>query len=290
MEPSSHARHRSAGGDRLVPPEPRAIARDLRSHRSVRLLLAADRAPQPDRLLRRASAGLQHHRVDQARARTAAGRSAAREAVRARHRSRQRGRRRAAQRRADAVAVARRSARVRRSRRRGHRRRARRRRRFGRRGPSRHAPGRGALHGARARSDAPGDAALHVAPAAVRPEAEACGRAVRDSRDRRSRACGVRRQPDEPARPCASRPASATLGADRDRVTFGWDNEFDAHRVDVAGVRHRRAQRHQRGLPRVRRGRRLPRQRAVVSRGLGVGAAGEAGAPGVLDPFDSRCQ
>jgi iron(II)-dependent oxidoreductase len=26
----------------------------------------------------------------------------------------------------------------------------------------------------------------------------------------------------------------ATLGADRNRVTFGWDNEFDAHRVDVA--------------------------------------------------------
>ncbi len=25
----------------------------------------------------------------------------------------------------------------------------------------------------------------------------------------------------------------ATLGADRDRITFGWDNEFDAHRVDV---------------------------------------------------------
>jgi len=30
-------------------------------------------------------------------------------------------------------------------------------------------------------------------------------------------------------------PAGATtLGADRDRVTFGWDNEFEAHRVDVA--------------------------------------------------------
>jgi iron(II)-dependent oxidoreductase len=27
---------------------------------------------------------------------------------------------------------------------------------------------------------------------------------------------------------------AATLGADRDRVTFGWDNEFEAHRVDVA--------------------------------------------------------
>lgn len=26
---------------------------------------------------------------------------------------------------------------------------------------------------------------------------------------------------------------AATLGADRDRVTFGWDNEFDEHRVDV---------------------------------------------------------
>ena len=42
----------------------------------------------------------------------------------------------------------------------------------------------------------------------------------------------------------SSRPASAgrtvripagvaILGADRDRITFGWDNEFDAHRVDV---------------------------------------------------------
>jgi iron(II)-dependent oxidoreductase len=27
---------------------------------------------------------------------------------------------------------------------------------------------------------------------------------------------------------------AATLGADRERVTFGWDNEFEAHRVDVA--------------------------------------------------------
>jgi ergothioneine biosynthesis protein EgtB len=27
---------------------------------------------------------------------------------------------------------------------------------------------------------------------------------------------------------------TATLGADRDAITFGWDNEFDEHRVDVA--------------------------------------------------------
>ena len=83
----------------------------------------------------------------------------------------------------------------------------------------------------------------------------------------------------------------ATLGADRDR-----DHVRVGQRVRRAsrgrrGVRHRRAQGHQRGLPRVRRGRRLSRQLAVVARELGVGAAGEAGAPDVLDPrVDSRCQ
>ena len=75
MEPELPARHRSVVGDRLVSPEPRAIARDLRSHRSVRLLHAADCAPEPHRLLRGASAGLQHHLVDQAGARRAIGRS-----------------------------------------------------------------------------------------------------------------------------------------------------------------------------------------------------------------------
>ena len=39
---------------------------------------------------------------------------------------------------------------------------------------------------------------------------------------------------------------TATLGADRAAMPFGWDNEFDAARVDVPRVRDRRPQRHQR--------------------------------------------
>ena len=72
--------------------ESRTVARDLRPHRSGRLLFAADRAAQSDRLLRGAPSGVQRHRVPQARTRPAGGRCPARGAVRARHRSRQRRR------------------------------------------------------------------------------------------------------------------------------------------------------------------------------------------------------
>ena len=75
----------------------------------------------------------------------------------------------------------------------------------------------------------------------------------------------------------ASRPGTATLGADRERP-FGWDNEFARHasctcprsrstRHDVTNAR----------LPGVRRGRRLPRRGAAGRRdGLGSGCSARA--------------
>ena len=61
---------------------------------------------------------------------------------------------------------------------------------------------------------------------------------------------------------------AATLGADRDEIPFGWDNEFDAHTcrvpafdIDVHSVTNAR-------LPRVRRGRRhADRRRSGVDEG-----------------------
>ena len=53
---------------------------------------------------------------------------------------------------------------------------------------------------------------------------------------------------------------TVTLGADRARLPFGWDNEFDEQRVDVPRLRHRRLQRDERGVPRVRRGGRVSRR------------------------------
>jgi gamma-glutamyl hercynylcysteine S-oxide synthase len=73
---------------------------------------------------------------------------------------------------------------------------------------------------ARARGDAPGDAALHVAPPAVRQKRRPAGYAPR----------GEGRRP----RPRSRIPeGAATLGARRDEVPFGWDNEFEAHEVAV---------------------------------------------------------
>ena len=186
----------------------------FRSHRSGRLLLAADRAAQSDRVLRRASAGLQRDRVPAPRARR--GRRSTQRLEKLFERgidpdSERRGR--AAQRRDDGVAVARRGARLRA------------------RAPTtaivdaldaadvrrrtvpRCSRAEGALHRARARSDAPGDAALHVASAAVRAEAQA------------RRASAVRGRRATRRRPRVSRSASripagvATLGA-RSRARF----------------------------------------------------------------------
>ena len=165
---------------RLVSAQPRAVRGDLRSDRSGGLLQPADRAAQPDRVLRGAPAGVQRDRVPAPRARAPAGRRAARAAVRARHRSGHRSVGRPAQRR-----VHRRGRRATRS------------------APSRRAcdeavlardgalptgPGaaRRALHRARARGDAPGDAALHVASAAVRAEARRLGPRFSTTERRRS--------------------------------------------------------------------------------------------------------
>ena len=65
-----HSSHSTGRRDRLVPAQPRAIARDLRPDRSGRVLLAADRAAQSDRVLRRTPAGVQRHLVAEARARS----------------------------------------------------------------------------------------------------------------------------------------------------------------------------------------------------------------------------
>ena len=71
------------------------------------------------------------------------------------------------------------------------------------------------------------------------------------------RICATKRRGDaSAAREAVTVPAgTATLGAARGEIPFGWDNEFDAHSIDVTGVRRRRAQRDQRRLSAVRRGR-----------------------------------
>ena len=65
----------------------------------------------------------------------------------------------------------------------------------------------------------------------------------------------------------------ATLGADRERIPFGWDNEFAEHRVDVPAFDIDALQRDQRRIPRVRRGRRLPATGAVDAGGVANGSS-----------------
>ena len=101
--------------------------------------------------------------------------------------------------------------------------------------------GEASVHRARARGDASGNAPLHVAPPAAHAEAEACDRAstrpaVLAPRDARgdSRRCGDARR--------RSRSHPVRLGQRVRRATGR-----------RSGVRDRRAQRDERGLPRVRR-------------------------------------
>ena len=91
-----------------------------------------------------------------------------------------------------------------------------------RRGSAGDAARRSHLHRARARGDAPGDAALHVAPAAARAQAEA-------DRPRPTRSVAHPSRRDVVRIPAGR----ATLGAERSRGRFGWDNEFGGMHVDV---------------------------------------------------------
>ena len=114
----------------------------------------------------------------------------------------------------------------------------------------------------RARGDASGDAALHVAPAAV--STRSAGRPA-TSRGRRGRA-GATNGSTCPA-------GSATLGVDRGAIPFGWDNEHPARRERVPAFRDRCAttSRTREFLEFVEAG--GYRDGAVVApRGLGVGA------------------
>ena len=234
----------------------------LRSDRAVGLLFAAHRAAQPHRVLRRPPAGLQRDRVSASRARPAAAstrassscsraasipkpsrppsRAAARRPCgrRATKCARLRGRA------DDAVVAASR---------------------WSQRRPAMRAAG--ALHRARARGDASGDAALHVASPAVRRRSGVADRtAVRDygawrGRDRRPRSATASR-----CRRAWRRSARDAAGY---RLRLG-QRVRRASAWTVPRFRHRRPQRHQRRLPGVRRGRRLPHRVAVVRRRLGL--------------------
>ena len=268
--------HRSVRRHRLVPAQPCAFARDLRSHRSCGVLLAADRAPQSDRVLRRAPAGLQHHLADAARPRRAARRSAAGEVVRARHRSRQRRARRAAQRRGHDVAVARRGARLRAPRRRGHR--------------STRSSGAVRLRGpsghARAKRSTPRSSTRRC----TRRRCSTCGIACRTTRSgsRRVSATNCGLPPAAKRRAVADRSRSRAGARDARRRSRSPPVRMGQRVRRASGrgarVRHRRAQRDQRGVPGVRRGRRLPRPRrcGLPRTGSGCSRTGVEH-PGVLD-------
>ena len=123
----------------------------------------------------------------------------------------------------------------------------------------------------RARGDAPGDAALHVASAAVRSEAAAGRLSCRASTDRAAGGTS-----GSTCRPDARRSASIA-----EAVPFGWDNECPSFVADVPRVRDRAPRRDQRGVPRVRRSRRLSRSAVVAAGRLGVDPAG-AGHPSAV--------
>ncbi len=72
--------------------------------------------------------------------------------------------------------------------------------------------------------------------------------------------------------PRARRASAPVRGA----IPFGWDNEFPEHRVHVAAFAHRRPAGDERGVPRVRRRRRLRGSSPLACGGLGVAARGAA--------------
>ena len=64
----------------------------------------------------------------------------------------------------------------------------------------------------------------------------------------------------------------ATLGADRNRITFGWDNEFDEHRVDVPAFEIDVHNVTNARVPGVRRSRRLSRFARCGLTSIGTGS------------------
>ena len=120
------------------------------------------------------------------------------------------------------------------------------------------------LHGPRARGDAPGDAALHVASPAVRRRSARPRAALRARRRAAPRASGR-----DSRRPRDARRRRAA-------IPFGWDNEFGAHRVDVAAFEIDVHNVTNARVPRVRRRRRLRDARAVDATPAGSGASTRA--------------
>ncbi len=110
---------------------------------------------------------------------------------------------------------------------------------------SRARSGRGRAHDARARSDASGDAALHVASSRARSQTRSSRHGA--TRDRGGATGGAHGR--------RSRRAGASRRVERSAVRLGQRVRRDHRRR--AGVQHRRLQRHQRRLSRVRAGRRL---------------------------------
>ena len=135
---------------------------------------------------------------------------------------------------------------------------------------------RGRVRDPRARGDAPGDAALHVAPAAAR--AEAAARGYRPSTDG---AVAAQEWIDVPGGP-----VDARRGPRRHPVRLGQRAPACADRG--GRLRHRASRRHQRRVPRVRRGRRIPRRAVVAARGLAVGRGRSAWPPAVLGASGGR--
>ena len=121
--------------------------------------------------------------------------------------------------------------------------------------------GRGRVHPARARGHAPGNAALHVASGAARRQEASRGlRAGYGWRSARPK------QRDDPARDRHARGPPP-------RRTIRLGQRIRRPRGHGAGLRDRRARRHQRRIPGVRRGRRLRGPAMVGPRRLRVGAA-----------------
>ena len=134
----------------------------------------------------------------------------------------------------------------------------------------------GGLGDSRARGDAPGDARLHVASAArTSAKREAAG-----IRHAAATVADVRRQPAARLR---FRPAARRSGpADDGAVCLG--QRASGTRVDVAGVHHRRGQRHQRANSwNLSRRAAIGNPPLVARRRLGVGAGGRRDASLVLD-------
>ena len=254
----------------VVPAQPRALARAVRPARRRRVLQPADRAAPPDRVLRRAPAGLQLQHAGEegrsaARASTRASRRCSRAAsIRTRATASQAGRHggRAAGRTGRRLAVARRGARVR---------------------------GRGRSPGAR-RAAATADLDRPAIRCSIAPRRCSRSSSTRRCTRRRCSTCGTACRSSRSGKPGRlSRRAStarrrrsewieipggcATLGVDRGAHAVRLGQRASGAERRRRRVRDRAPRRHQRAVSRVRRRRRLPRSAVVAAGGLGVGAA-----------------